>query len=199
MSDRFDDAWDRPVDESKQLDLWPVRNPEQDRILPIGSDALTLEEARAQLYVGMDDGTSCPCCGQDVKVYRRTLNGPMCFLLIWLVLEHLTAPRWRNVREFPQIQNRRGGGDFAKLRYWGLIQPRDKDEDDPKRRTSGDWRPTGRGISFVHGKITVPRAVYIYDTRLLRFDPVHTTIHQALGKEWDYHELMGFSVREEGR
>lgn len=155
----------------------------------------TLIEAKAEVLAGRDDGVACPCCGQYCKVYQRTLNSAMARFLIWLVLEYEHrwtddhgGHLWISVNDGPLIQNRKGGGDFAKLRYWGLIEQMANDDD--TKRTSGYWRPTSIGIAFAHDRITVPKQVKLYLNDPIGFSEERVSIRDALGTKFDYQELM---------
>jgi len=149
----------------------------------------TLADARGDVLAGRDAGTTCPCCGQLVKVYRRKLNSPMARFLIWLVLEVERRGAPVPVGEFPMIQNRRGGGDFAKLRYWGLI--REVPNDDDTKRTSGIWEPLPAGHRFVHRQIQVSERALVYDGQVIGLEGPGIYIEQALTLAFDYAELMG--------
>ena len=46
-------------------------------------------------------------------------------------------------------------GDYAKLRYWDLIEPK-PGTSDRGGRTNGFWRLTNKGRAFVNGEIAVP-------------------------------------------
>jgi hypothetical protein len=134
-------------------------------------------------------GTACPCCGQWCKLYRRTLNASMARFLIWLVRSYQDNPRWVTIKEFPLMSNRRGGNDYSKLAHWKLIEQK-ANTDDPTKRTSGEWRPTPKGIEFAHQRISVPNAVFLYDGICQGFSDKSTDIVAALGKEFNYQELM---------
>lgn len=134
-------------------------------------------------------GALCPCCGQVCKVYKRHINSPMARFLIWLVRSYEELPRWIHLKQFPMIQNRRGGGDYGKLVHWGLIEQK-PNHDEPDKRTSGEWRPTPKGIEFVHRRISVPDAVFLYDNIRQGFSDIKIDIDFALGQEFSYQELM---------
>ena len=163
----------------------------------------TVQEARVVVYAFLDAGSDCPCCGQYARMYRRALYDKMAAWLIWCVQAHDPEQTpWLHVNEGPVLQNRKGGGDFAKLAHWGLIEERPRDDDVDHKRSSGYWRPTERGIQFANGLITVPSHVFLYDNRVQcqvgveGFSPETTTIFAALGKRFDYAELMGLDRRE---
>ena len=150
-------------------------------------DSVALGTARAHVRANLDGGAPCPCCGQMAKRYRRTLNAPMCRALIALV--RLSPMRqWCHVHSLPIIQGRHGGGDFAKLRWWNLIEERAKGEDDT-RRTSGLWRPTPRGAMFAAQCEVVPRYAFSFDGEVTIGGP-EITISEALGSRWSWRELM---------
>lgn len=154
----------------------------------------TVTHAQAYVRSHREDGVVCPCCGQYCKVYHRTLNSAMAQFLIWLVLEYekrtscVSGNVWINVNDGPLIQNRKGGGDFAKLRYWGLIEQ--MANEDETKRTSGYWRPTQTGIDFVYDKVTVPKKVRLYLNEPIGFAEERVTIQNALGTKFNYQELM---------
>lgn len=141
----------------------------------------TLAEARAWLRGRIDAGERCPCCTQFAKVYRRKIYGTMARTLIRMWRKGGTT-EWVDMTAVDRGHGNRGGGDDAKLRYWGLIEPHPEHE--------ALWRVTPAGEQWVLGNTTVPCYARIYDGRCLSLvgDPV--TIRQALGKRFDYDELM---------
>ena len=162
-----------------------------------GAPMTTLVEAKAELRAALLAGgiVDCPCCTQVCKIYKRKLNKPMARLLLWLVHQPEKDPRWYNVHEFPLIQGRRGGGDFAKLVHWGLVEECPKDSEDKTRRTSGLWRPTKKGIAFARGEVEVLSHVHLYNN--VAYDVGHAQwigIRDALGNKFDYEELMGEGI-----
>lgn len=151
---------------------------------------VTLEEAASWLSKNMKRGADCPCCGQMCRIYRRAFNASMANSLIWLVSQNATtewidvparAPGWlTKSREFP------------KSRYWGLIE--EKPNKDPSKRCSGLWRPTKEGIDFVFSRSRIASHVYLFDNAVMGFEEKRTTsIQEALGKKFDYSELMAWS------
>jgi hypothetical protein len=149
-----------------------------------------LNEAKALVNKYLEDGIKCPCCGQLCKMYKRTLNAQMARALIWLVFKFEKEKRWYNINEFPLIQGRHGGGDFAKLSFWDLINEKKKDNTDGDKRTSGFWMPSQLGISFVNQESRVPRQVYLFDNKVYGWSYDTITIRDALGNKFSYHELM---------
>lgn len=151
-----------------------------------------LSEARAYVLAGREEGVKCPCCSQFAKVYKRKLNSGMAVALVRFYQlarrdeaggGRLTPARFHHISELDVR-----GGDYGKLAYWRLLEPDGEDQDDGNN--SGRWRITAAGRMFVEEKVTVPSYVYVYDGKPLSFPPEQTTIRRALGRRFDYDELM---------
>jgi hypothetical protein len=157
--------------------------------LPKVKPGMTLGEARTLLAEQAVEGVECPCCGQFAKVYRRKLNSGMARSLIWLVKEFLETKDGVEVqKQAPrQVMANR---EMGKLVHFGLAVIKGHDGDS-KKKTSGLWRPTDKGIDFVFDRVRVPRRVYLYDNKAVGSDDEMTSIREALGDKFDYGELMG--------
>lgn len=158
--------------------------------IPSGLGNWALERVRdvfRKLLMG-DKGTYCPCCGQYCKVYRRKLNSGMAAGLIWLVRAFEVSHDWVEPQKTAPryVLNNR---EMGKLVHWGLAELK-ANEDDTSRKTTGLWRPTRWGIDFVYGRCTVPSRVFLYLNTILGFDSEMITIQGALGRKFDYDELM---------
>lgn len=162
----------------------------------------TIEEARQFILDGREEpnGVICPVCKLRVAVRRRPLNYALARALIDLVDQYVVSRprRWIHTGELVVIQNRAAGGDFAKLRHFGLIRPRPRDPE-TGRKYDGYWKPTREGYRFVVGEIRVPSAVYLHNTKCLGIDKETISIREALGKHFDLDEVMagtrGLGVR----
>lgn len=147
----------------------------------------TLEDAKEWLRDMRLEGARCPCCTQLVKVYKRPLHSGMCVKLIDFFKAF--GEQWGSRVELFQ-----GGaeGDFAKLRYWDLVQESDDTRQDGGR--AGWWRMTGVGIEFVRNKLLVPQYAMVYDGRCLSLRGKMVNIETSLGKRFNYNELMGIAI-----
>jgi len=137
-------------------------------------------------------GGVCPVCDQYVKEYPRMIDGQSAYLLIRLVLAWQREPRPYSIHELPYIQGRRGGGDFAKLRYWGLIVGEENEE--TRKRASGIWSPTAQGIAFVMREARVPKRCYVYNGKPDSFSSDTVEVVECLGERFDYAALMAEAV-----
>ena len=124
-----------------------------------------LAEARSEMlwHIETKNGVECPCCNRTNKVYPRGIHWQSAAWLCVLIKKYITEPRWYAVTEFSSR-----GGDYAKLRYWDLVELKKEVEGD--KRTSGLWKPTKKGIEFAQGKIRIPSKALIYNGNLLGFD-----------------------------
>ena len=137
------------------------------------------------------NGGKCPTCGQLAKRYKRPLYSSMALALIYLCKLYEQTEDWVHVNAISQkiLRHNIGlGGDFAKLQHWGLIyQQLNKDQ---KKRTSGFWKPTTEGMDFaLHGG-KVMSHVKFYNGRSSGFAGRKIGVTDALGKKFDYAELM---------
>lgn len=114
------------------------------------SDNDTVADARLYVNARLDDGVTCPVCRKHVQRRRRMLTKAMVRTLKSLV--RLTVAG--QVFEFSKLPVDLRGGDYAKLRYFGLI-----------KRGSGifsnKWLVTDDGIDFVNGVKPVPKWVIL--------------------------------------
>lgn len=160
-----------------------------------------LSVAKAYLKDRAKQGASCPCCDQWVQLYEREIHGSMARVLIILHRHFLREnPMWIHVPSFledlsVQLGAAVRGGDWAKLRYWGLIEEKPKETKPAKRKDGskrvGFYRVTEKGHAFAKGEIKVPRAALVYNERHLGFSADReVSIVDCLGKEFNYDELM---------
>jgi hypothetical protein len=82
-------------------------------------------------------------------------------------------------------------GDWAKMKFWGLIEEKPDVRADGSPRV-GYWRMTQLGRQFVAREVKVPSHVYIYNGEpLQRSVENQITIDDALTTEFSYAEIMG--------
>jgi hypothetical protein len=150
--------------------------------------------------LSLGSGVYCPCCAQLVKIYEREITGSMAYvaILIHRHFLHNNGEGWLHVPEYLSNMSVIGaavrGGDWAKLRYWKVIEekPEEKRKDGSPR--VGFYRITPTGISFVKGEIKVPRSILIYNDKFIRYGKGTVSIHDCLGKKFDYAALMAGNV-----
>lgn len=142
-----------------------------------------LSDAKAYLREHFDEGVDCPCCGQLVRRWKIALNANMARFLISLVREYERTGTWVHYQQCNFV-----GRDYPHLEKWGLMES--ATNTDEAKRTSGLWRPTPRGMAFAYNQTTVASHAYIYNKKLLDFSADLISVIQALGKHFDYQELL---------
>ncbi len=170
---------------------WPM----DELVLKPDLEGLTLTQAKDWLssVAGNVGGpVRCPCCDKAAKIYRRTLNSTMARSLIWLdrflkktgetwVHVPTNAPRWLvKTNQLPTMT------------HWVLVDPRPNQN--PKKKSSGEWRITKRGRVFVRNGLRLPKRVHVYDDVAIGFSQETTDIVEALGENFDYEKLMNQGI-----
>ena len=141
----------------------------------------------SQLRRMSDEGSnSCECCGGNIRVYRRKLNSGMARVLCWLVANRMGE--WTHIAKIPPEIDR--GHEIGRLSYWDLVER--QENNDTTKRSSGVWRATNAGISFVLHDTEVPSHAFcsVPGHIILGFEDDLITIHDALKDRFDYNELM---------
>jgi hypothetical protein len=145
------------------------------------------------------EGAICPCCKRKVKIYPRIITSTMSFCLIIFARCHETVGDKDGFVHNPSLWLKVGlkaevaatlRGDFAKLRYWGLIEEKPPNPEDDKP-SSGYFRITKLGLDFVHRRCSVPHQVYVYNKVKLGEDASkRDTVDDCLRQRFSYHRLM---------
>lgn len=156
----------------------------------------TIQEAKDFLFAmeNFNKGSTCPCCDQFVKLYRRPIHTTMARMLIKLYhfdkLFHPMEDRFIHVRYIADGISPTGSNDFSKFTFWKMLEEKPKDENDLKGRTSGHWRITEQGKLFVENSLTVTKYVLLYNDTFYGLMGGRISIRDALGRNFDYDKLM---------
>jgi len=155
-----------------------------ERFIPPSGIQDTLTAARDRLFRNLDKGSRCPCCDQHAMRYRRHINAGMARALILMVKESAVSGDMIDIKKLDVR-----GGDYAKLRYWGLIKQLRNTEERSGTR-SGLWRVTDIGVAFANNESSVTGIAIVYNDECERLTGDQVTIVGALGKKFSYEELM---------
>ena len=137
----------------------------------------------------LERGEACPTCRQLAKKYKRKLYSTMVLALICIYRKQYQAgEEWIHFKEIFDWNGIYVGGDMNKLPYWGLIEQRSNTC--KTKRRSGYWRITQKGMDFVLRKHKVPSHINLYNQGFLGFSGDDIDIVDALGKNFNYQELM---------
>lgn len=154
----------------------------------------TLAEARETVEAKLGEGTTCPCCNQYAKRYRRKLNTGMAISIIWLVRTwKANGEAFVNV---PKIAPRRviASRPFDKLKLWGLATDLPRTTEEKKR--SGFWRPQILGVEFSEARIAIPSYLEVFNSKIGAKSAKLITIEEV--PKFNYQEMMATITEQEG-
>lgn len=139
------------------------------------------------------EGLKCPCCRRWAAIYKTGINKSMifCLIVIYRALED-RPEKYLHVEDHFVDLGIKIKGVHGKLKYWGILEQ--KPNKDTKKKASGYWKLTQKGIDFVQGRISVPKYVYLFDDRALRFSKEEVTFKDRFDS-FDYEKTMArFSI-----
>lgn len=140
----------------------------------------------------------CPECGTLFVTYDRPLYRKMGTFLLDLI------KKWNVVRDrggdwvYSRDVRRREGGDYAKLRHWGLVEMQGQENVVDTRRTSnGLFRPTVDGILFAGGSTRVPRSLLVRRNIVIGANTGRVSITDVLAKNFDKDQVLNTPQRDD--
>jgi len=147
---------------------------------------MTLGEAQEMLrpLIWEPKGAICPLCHQHAQVYKWTLYSTA----VRLLAELYKAGGTEKLVEAKRVKPTGSQGDGARLRYYGLAES-DKDRR-PDGGKSGWWQVTEFGRAFLFDRAVVRKNVWVYDNRVMRREGPPVRVRDALGKKFNYDEMM---------
>lgn len=164
------------------------------------SSEKTLAQAHAEVMIAIHTkpGIVCPACTKLAKVYRRSISASVVSYLQKMIQTHaLTGEEWlyitgkKKEAGVPGYIKAPAGGDYAKLRWWNLIEQMDMKRDDGSPR-NGRWKVTAEGLRFARGEIRVPRYIWEYNNKPIEEQPDSKLvfIHEIKGVEFDFQSIL---------
>jgi len=153
----------------------------------------TLFEAKEAFgHAIRDAGMDCPCCGRWGKINPYQITSTQAKGLIWM---YTNFPRdcWIDLGDAPGWLLR--AKTMTTVKWWGLIEPAAKDENDAGKKASGKWRLTDKGRAFVIGRTLIPKYTFIFGNGCFGYSETMVDIRDALKNKFSYEELMGGSMR----
>lgn len=158
------------------------------------SDHETVTDARERLWdLSHETGTRCPCCNSHAKIYRRKFNSRMAWILIMVTPPCLKYPgRYLEIGNYLAKKKAMIAGDHGKLAWWGMIEKKPPPVHGVPSggKSEGLYRVTPRGADFARGLLKVQSHCIEYQSNPLTFDGDLINIEWALGKNFNYQELM---------
>ena len=141
-----------------------------------------LERAR------QSNGATCPTCNKHVQVYTRKLNSNMARALLLMYREaRKNNNEWCRVGHLIVGEHTWPSG-YPKLVWWGSAEKHPGKSDDGN--SNGMYRLTKKGALFAKNKTKVSSHAVEYMSVVEEFVGDEINIIDALGKKFDYNELM---------
>lgn len=134
-----------------------------------------------------DKGYICPCCGSFCKRYYRKMNANMCIVMIALFNKKKFG--FVKIEEFMRVGGFKRSGDFPYLVHWGFLEKMEGKREDGSSK-NGFYKLTEKGRQFVLCQITAPQTLIWFNGKCEGFEGRDVNIKEALGKQFDYAELM---------
>lgn len=149
------------------------------------SGGMSLDSARDKLRDLAPDGVKCPCCHQNVKIYKRKLNRNHVSMMVEVYRRQRSDTRdlWVYIPDIPQKSR-----DFSTAHYFDLIEQRPGVRDDGAKQT-GWWRVTQTGKLFLAGRVFVPKYALVYNGERIGWDGGQVYVHH-IWESFDFRELM---------
>lgn len=144
----------------------------------------TLAEAIHEVRSKAEKGSTCPCCGRFVKLYKRKLSAEMVVFLIALCREY--RGDFLDIRKLETWSYQRG--DYAYLAHWGLVEQQDGNEEG--KRGSAHWKPTEAAFRFILRSALMPSHIHMLCGDYLGHSGKLVSVDDALGERFNYDELM---------
>jgi len=149
-------------------------------------DGTTVGSVKKFLRDNYTEGARCPCCGQVVKLYKRSITSSMAYGLILMAnaKDERGGDPFLHVEDFFKSKNIPSSirGDIPKLTMFGLLMsPIDG---------KGIYGVTPLGFDFVNGVYKAPAYVEVYNNKVIRTSDKMVTIQQALKNKFEYQKLM---------
>lgn len=145
-----------------------------------------LDDARVWVNDRMEDGSSCPCCGQWVRLNKFSIQSTVAYALIHIdaYFMELDAASWLHVRQFVDKLKYKPT-NIPMLRHWGILERREGEKEDGNPRL-GEYRITPLGHQYAQGNVSLPEFLYYYNDTPYRLDGPLRDIKYALGDAFNY-------------
>lgn len=138
---------------------------------------MTVGEAIDKLWKVIHRGSSCPCCGQFVRAYKRRLRGNHVRFLVDVMRKARPEQPWVHYSACSFA-----GRDYNYLRHFGLAEVKERE---------GLWKLTEKGARFVSAMIEIPDYLLIFNNEVVGSSEKTIDVRKALAAGgFDYDALM---------
>lgn len=153
----------------------------------------------------MRTGCGCPLCGHYLKIYPRSINREMATVIVLVAMHFTKYPHsqplhmehWLEIMyNAGVIKSKLVGREHGRLVMWGLLeQVESRESKSEKKRVSGNYIVTEKGMAFALSKISVPKYAYVHNRKVIGFSEKETVmISECFKTEFNYTELMATPI-----
>ena len=145
----------------------------------IGSSQITLEQEvdRIKIEAEKPKGTICACCGNKVKLYRRTINYDMAICILYMLKFYRYSEKAQEYQYYTKKDffselilsgNEYVLENFTKLKYWDIIapMPTGKKRNGKIVYKKGYFALTENGVKFAQREIGLPKYAFVYNDQV---------------------------------
>lgn len=132
----------------------------------------------------------CQCCQRRARINKLRVHSTIALMLARLAYQskQKTGDPYSFVHIDEFKPKHRSGNDFSIVKYWGLATTKPAEGED--KNSSGFWRLTGDGNSFINGKLNIEKYAYVIDGMLSHFGEDTIDMDQALNGKFSFSELL---------
>lgn len=133
----------------------------------------------------------CPVCEHTHRVYVRPISGEMARTLIMVYRHYFKYPYTKPVHidhMLAILKPRPKGNNHGLLVHWELLKK--VENVDLKKKDSGHYTLTPKGMRFVKGEVSVLSHALVYRDQCYGFEGEEVSIRDCLGRRFDYEKLM---------
>lgn len=163
-------------------------------------DQAILSMMKERLNAGLEEGVECEICNQFAKEYKRAFNANQAVFMRSLVVQSVKDIKNGGDGWIHHSDLKYTGRDYTMVAHWGLAQTNrmERDEDGKKKKkTTGMWKPTEEGISFVKGSNKVRSHIFMYNGSCREdTEAPFVSIYDALGKTFVFSDLFDQTEKE---
>jgi|TARA_R110000744_G_scaffold305880_1_gene414220 hypothetical protein len=154
----------------------------------------TIKEAKQFLKENYKVGASCPCCSQHVKAYKRKIDAGVAVFLIKMSLMTKPDEFIHAEKVLKALGKSTKSMNYSIARYWDLIEREPIDKSNKTKKSSGNWKLTILGRSFVNNEYNPIKHVITYNSKRINWHEKTflevASIEECLGESFNYSELM---------
>lgn len=158
-------------------------------LLTRANPTLSYVKGRFEHELSEKNEAYCECCQRRARVNKLKIHSTLALMLARLYWQSVkTGEDWVHIEKF-RPPNHGSGRDFCIVKHWGLAIGKPA-EDEGDKHSSGMWKLTPDGISFVRGELAIPKYKFVYDDKTVKHSTEITLIKECLNNKFSFEELM---------